>query len=219
MESLEKEQKVPSWFGSYEVIRADVYVVLASLLAAPPSDNNLHVLTNMEWDEDIPERMHEALLALRRAGREYQPAAVREEYNRLFIGLGCGEVIPYASWYRERAIQSLPLAALRSDLFRLGLVRQAANHDSEDSAGALCEIMALISQRPDNESYETQAAFFDRHIAPWMMAFFKDVESAKSVGFFKAVAVLGCSLIESEKEYFKNGVTAQVHREKRRSTR
>jgi len=216
VESLEKEQKAPLWFGPYASIRADVYVVLASFLAGPPSDSNLNVLRHMEWNEGISERLHKALLALRRASREYQPATVRQEYNRLFVGLGCGEVIPYASWYRKRAIQSLPLAALRSDLLRLGIVRQAGNHDSEDNAAALCEIMALISKRPNNESYETQSAFFDQHIASWMMAFFKDVESAKSAGFYRAVGSLGCSVIESEKEYFKNGAFAQVHTEKRR---
>ena len=96
-------------------------------------------------------------------------------------------------------------------------MRQADNHDSEDHAGALCEIMALISQRPNDESYETQAAFFNRHIASWMMAFFKDVESAKSAGFYRAVGSLGCCFLESEKEYFKNGAFAQIDTEKRRS--
>ena len=217
MESVEKEKTAPAWFNPYASIRADVYVIIASLLVGPPSDEHLNVLQHMEWDEDISEKMHEALLALRSASRDYQPAVVREEHNRLFVGLGCGEVIPYASWYRERAIQSLPLASLRSDLFRLGIMRQADNHDSEDSAGALCEIMALISQRPDNESYETQAAFFDRHIVSWMMAFFKDVESAKSAGFYRAVGSLGCRFLESEKQYLKDMANVQVHKERRRS--
>jgi len=217
MESVEKEKIAPAWFNLYASIRTDVYVILASLLVGPPSDSSLNVLKRMEWDEGISERMHEALLVLHRVSRDYQPAVVREEYNRLFVGLGCGEVIPYASWYRERAIQSLPLAALRSDLFRLGVVRQADNHDSEDSAGALCEMMALISQGPDSESHDMQSAFFEKHVASWMMAFFKDVESAKSAGFYRAVGSLGCRFLESEKEYFKNRTFAQIDTEKRRN--
>ena len=88
MESVEKEKAAPVWFNPYASIRADVYVMLASLLVGPPSEDNLNVLQHMEWDEDISEKMHEALLALRRASRDYQPAVVREEYNRLFVGLG-----------------------------------------------------------------------------------------------------------------------------------
>ncbi len=211
MESVEQKKTAPAWFAPYANIRTDVYVILASLLVGPPSEDHLNVLQNMEWDDDISEKMHEVLLALRSASRDYQPTAVREEYNRLFVGLGCGEVIPYASWYRERAIQSLPLASLRSDLFHLGIVRQADNHDSEDHAGALCEIMALISQRPNGESYETQAGFFEQHIASWMTAFFKDLESAKSAGFYRAVGSLGCCFLESEKEYLKIRVKCSMH--------
>lgn len=219
MESVEKEKNAASWFDPYASIRADVYVILASLLVGPPAEEHLNVLRHMEWDEDIPEKMHEALLALRNASRDHQPAVVREEYNRLFVGLGCGEVIPYASWYRERAIQSLPLASLRSDLFRLGIARQADNHDSEDSAGALCEIMALISQRPNNESCETQAGFFERHLASWMMAFFRDVESAKSARFYRVVGSLGSCFLESEKEYLKCGAKESTPHKRRRNRR
>ncbi|HET6460962.1 MAG TPA: molecular chaperone TorD family protein [Syntrophales bacterium] len=216
MESVEKKSVVPSSIDPYASIRTDVYVILAALLVAPPSEDHLNVLRKMEWDEDIPEKMHKALGALRRASCDYQLAVVQEEYNRLFVGLGCGEVIPYASWYRERAIQSLPLASLRSDLLRLGIVRKEDNHDSEDNAGALCEIMALISQEANNGSYETQAAFFDRHVASWMMAFFKDVESAKSARFYRVVGSLGCCFLESEKEYLKYGSNDRVHAERRR---
>lgn len=216
MESVEKKQVAPSWFDPYANIRTDIYVILAALLVSPPSGEHLNVLQHLEWDEDISERMQKALGTLRLAGRDYQPDVLRNEYNRLFVGLGCGEVIPYASWYRERMIQSLPLVSLRSDLFHLGIVRQADNHDSEDHAGALCEIMALISQKQNNAPYETQAAFFERHVASWMMAFFKDVEFAKSAGFYRAVGSLGCCFLESEKEYLKYGANAQVQTKKRR---
>jgi TorA maturation chaperone TorD len=203
MESVEKKQVAPSWFDPYAGIRADIYVILAALLVSPPSGEHLNVLRHLEWDEDISERMHKALGALRLASRDYQPDVVGNEYNRLFVDLGCGEVIPYASWYRERMIQSLPLASLRSDLFRLGIVRQADNHDSEDHAGALCEIMALISQKQNNVPYETQAGFFQQHVAMWMPIFFKDLQSAKSARFYRVVGSLGSCFLESEREYLR----------------
>ncbi len=217
MESLETANVAPPSTGPYTRIRTDVYVILAALLVGPPSEDHLNVMRQMEWDEDITDRLREALEALRVASCDYSTAAVKEEYNRIFLGLSCGEVIPYASWYRERMIQSMPLASLRSDLFRLGIVRCAENHDSEDHAGAICEIMALISQKQNDVSYEMQARFFERHVASWMTALFKDVESAKSAQFYRVVGSLGCCFLESEKEYLKYGAKAPVHTKKRRS--
>ncbi len=214
-----KNPDASGWFASHANIRTDIYVTLAALLVSPPSEEQLSVLRHLEWDEDMSGRMLKAFGTLRLASRDYQPDVVRDEYNRLFVGLGCGEVIPYASWYRERMIQSLPLASLRSDLFRLGIVRKADNHDSEDHVGALCEIMALISEKQNNVPYETQAGFFDRHVASWMMAFFKDLESAKSARFYRVVGSLGGCFLESEKEYLKYGANAQVHTKTRRNSR
>ena len=121
--------------------------MLASLLAQPPSEELRDILQNLQWDEAIPEELDQALTALRQAGHDYSLAAMKEEFDRLFVGLGCGEMMPYASWYREKMIQSLPLVPLRSDLIRLGIVRQTDNHESEDHAAALCEVMAIISRK------------------------------------------------------------------------
>ena len=73
MESVEKKKTAPSWFDPYAGIRADVYVILASLLVGPPSEDHLNVLRHMEWDEGISDKMHKALGALRSASRDYQP--------------------------------------------------------------------------------------------------------------------------------------------------
>jgi len=205
MESVMKNLDAPVWFASHANIRTDSYVMLASLLGQPPSEDLLNILQNLQWDEAIPEKLDHALGALCRAGRDYPLAALEDEFNRLFVGLGCGEMVPYASWYREKMIQSSPLASLRSDLILLGIVRQADSHESEDHAGALCEIMALISRQPNNIPTATQAGFFHRHIASWMMAFFKDLQSAKSAEFYRAVGLFGSCFLESENEYLKQG--------------
>jgi TorA maturation chaperone TorD len=219
MESVMKNPDDSGWFASHANIRTDIYVTLAALLVSPPSGEHLNVLRHMEWEEDISARMHKALATLRTASRDYQPDVVGDEYSRLFVGLGCGEIIPYASWYRERMIQSQPLASLRSDLFRLGIVRQADNHDSEDHAGALCEIMALISDQSNDVPYESQAKFFEQHIAPWMPIFFKDLQSAKSARFYRVVGSLGSCFLESEREYLKCSANHSTLYKRRRKGR
>jgi TorA maturation chaperone TorD len=189
------------WCDSYAAIRMDSYVMLAALLSRPPSEELMRILQNLSWEEALPTNLDNALDKLREAGRTYSLSAVEEEFNRLFVGLGSGEVVPYASWYRERKMQALPLASLRSDLMTLGIVRQAETREYEDQAGVLFEIMALICRNPDDVPHDKQAAFFQRHVAPWMMSFFNDLYSAESAGFYRAVALLGRCFLEWESEY------------------
>jgi len=203
MEPITKGANGPARFAPYAKIRTDSYILLASLLGQRPSENLLKILQELRWDKSIPQGVGSALSALRLASHEYPLSALEEEYDELFVGLGSGELVPYASWYKEKRIQSLPLASLRSDLMLLGIVRQADSRESEDHAAALCECMALISRQSNDILPKEQAKFFQQHVAPWMMTFFKDLESAKSARFYRTVGVFGRRFLESEIEYLK----------------
>jgi TorA maturation chaperone TorD len=209
MESVMKTMDAPGWFAAYATVRTDSYVMLASLLGQTPSEELLNILRNLHWDEALPEKLDHALGALRQATHDDSPAALEDEFNKLFVGLGSGEMVPYASWYRGKMIQSSPLASLRSDLIELGIVRQTGCHESEDHAGALCEIMAIISQKPNDIPYAAQARFFHRHIAPWMMTFFKDLQSAKSAYFYRMVGLFGSCFLEFESKYLEQGTNTR----------
>jgi TorA maturation chaperone TorD len=206
MESVMKTSDAPGWFASHANVRTDSYVMLASLLGQTPSEELLNILRNLHWDEVLPKTMDYALGALRQAAHDYPLAALEDEFNKLFLGLGSGEMVPYASWYREKKIQSTPLASLRSDLIELGIVRQTGCHEPEDHAGALCEVMAIITQKPNDIPNAEQARFFHRHIAPWMMTFFKDLQSAKSADFYRTVGLFGSCFLETESEYLNQDV-------------
>ena len=203
MKAARSSPGAPPLLTTYESVREDCYILLAALLGQEPSERLLAIVRNLHWDDRLPDREDEALEALRRAGRDYSLSAIREEFRRLFVGLGCGEVVPYASWYREKKIQASALASLRADLTRLGIVRQAGSHESEDHAGALCEIMALVTRNLE-VSREEQAAFFERHIASWMEAFFRDLISRDHTGFYGAVGIFGARFLQREMEYLRN---------------
>lgn len=203
MEPAIKTRNDPLWFDPYVSVRTDGYVLLAALLGRPPSEELLKILQMLHWSPAIPEKLDQALRALCQAGHTHPLAALEEEYGKLFIGLGCGEVVPYASWYKEKRIQSRPLVSLRSDLIRLGIVRQMKNHDSEDHAAALCEIMTLISQKAMDVPIAAQADFFREHISSWMPNFFKDLQSAKGAEFYRKVGLFGSCFVESEGEYLE----------------
>jgi len=198
------------WFASYGNIRTDSYVMLASLLGHPPTQDLVNILQSLQWDDAIPGKLHEALLALRQASHDTTLATMESEYNRLFMALGCGEMVPCASWYREGILQSPCLASLRSDLMRLGIIRQEGSHESEDHAAALLEIMALLSQNPDDTPHAVQADFYRRHMEPWMAKFFNDLRSIKGAGFFAAVGRFGGCFLESEREYLKYGMNTSL---------
>jgi len=193
------------YFRPYATIRADSYVLLASILSRPPSEALMSILRTLDWEEAIPPDLSDSLKALRQAGSTYSLHAVEQEFNTLFVGLGSGEIVPYASWYRERRIQGFALATLRSDLMALGIVRQAEKRDYEDHAAALCEIMALVSQDSGDLSLAAQAAFFHQHVASWMFQFFEDLSSAKSADFYRMVARFGRTFLKYENEYLKYG--------------
>lgn len=211
MESVMKDIEAPAWFIPYADIRTDSYIILAVLLGKPPSDDVMEVLRDVQWNETVTEKINKALKALSQAGRDVSVQSVKEEFNRLFVGLGCGEMVPYASWYREKKIQSRTLALLRKDLIDLGIVRQAENHESEDHVGALCEIMALIAQDSRSIPYVVQAKFFHQHIDSWMTAFFRDLQNAKSASFYRMVGLFGSSFLAAEREYLKEGINVLIN--------
>lgn len=185
-----------------ERLRSGTYSLLAGLLAAPPDDGMLKMLETIEEEEGTPESsdLMMAWSALKRTAKHTQASAVSDEYQRLFIGLGRGELLPYGSWYLTGFLMESPLGELRRDLAALGYERQEHCREPEDHAAALCEVMAmLIKDRA--VSAQTQRGFFETHLGSWMGAFFKDLERAKSAYFYRAVGRLGGEFIKIEKRY------------------
>src|SRR5262249_57669396 len=82
--------------------------------------------------------------ALAEAAAATSVERTEREFFDLFIGVGRGELLPYGSYYLTGFLQERPLARLREDLARLGIERVDGNHEPEDHAAILCEIMAGI---------------------------------------------------------------------------
>jgi TorA maturation chaperone TorD len=196
------------WHTPFASIRTDSYVLLAAFLNGPPTQDLLNLGRHLQWNDDIPEKLHLALSAFSQACRRCPAESFAAEFQRLFVGLGRGDLVPYGSWYLEEMIQSAPLAAIRSDLQKLGIVKQTDSFESEDHAGVLCEIMALVSLPSNGVPAVEQADFFERHLTPWMMRFFKDLQSVDHAEFYRSVGVFGSSFLEAESEYLRNICTA-----------
>ena len=209
MKIVAENMNQPDWYAPYANMRTDCYVLLASLLNNQPDLGLINLIINIRWDENIQETMQQQLVSLQQACNSCTEEDIATEFHRLFVGLGRGELVPYASWYLEKMIQSATLAAIRSDLRQLGIIRRPDTYESEDHAGALCEIMALVSQEANAIPHNDQASFFNKHISPWMPAFFRDMQTASDVEFYRAVGALGSSFLQAEDEYLLNSLHYQ----------
>ncbi len=181
--------------------RAEVYGLMAGMLAGPPDEATLRLLAGGGGEEG---EFGAAVDALARAAGEATPQSVAEEYQDLFIGLGRGELVPYASYYLTGFLNEKPLARLRADLRRLGAERGPEVKEPEDHIAFILDVMAgLIAGRfGDAKGLAQQQRFYDDHLAPWASHFFRDLETAQSSRFYRPVGRIGRLLMEIDAAAF-----------------
>ncbi len=183
-------------------LRADLYNFLGVLLAGPPDQMVLDQTAGLSGD-DSP--LGTGVNALAKIAKLSKPKAVESEFNRLFIGLGRGELLPYASYYLTGFLNEKPLATLRQDMAARGLTRAENVYEPEDNIASLMEMMGalIVGRFGDPATLEDQRTFFNRHIAPWAGHFFSDLEAAKNSVFYAAVGQVGRAFMEIEAEGFR----------------
>lgn len=182
-----------------DVARAREYALLAALLAVAPSKRLLDRLAGLDGDGTPLGQAHAALAE---AAARATAGQVEREYFDLFVGLGRGELLPYASYYLTGFLNERPLSRLRADLAALGIGREENACEPEDHAAILCEIMAGMADGRLEVSFATQRALFEKHVLPWMGRLFADMEQAASANFYRAVGTLGRQFIEIERQGF-----------------
>ena len=178
--------------------RAQCYGLLASLLARPPSAEDLKRLSTLEGDGSP---FGVSLNGIAAAASGADAEAVDAEYQTLFIGLVRGELAPYASYYRTGFLHEKPLARVRADMARLGLARDESVSEPEDHIAVLCEVMRTLISDEAIDLAE-QRRFFEAHLAPWVDGLFRDLEKAEAARFYKAVGRFGRIFMTIEQEAF-----------------
>lgn len=182
-----------------DVARAQEYALLAALLARPPETALLKRLARLGGDT-TPLGLAHAVLA--QAAQAARADRVEREFFDLFIGVGRGRLLPYGSYYITGFLHERPLARLRDDLGALGIERVAEQHEPEDHAATLCEIMAGLIGGDFAAPTARQLHFFDAHLAPWIGRFFADLEAAEGADFYRPVGAIGRLFVEIEAEAF-----------------
>lgn len=194
----------PHDIGEEDRLRADLYDFLGLLLAGPP-DSALLKQTAALGGDDTP--LGSAVAALARIAQHTGAPAAEREFNALFIGLGRGELLPYASYYLTGFLNEKPLAGLRRDMAARGMTRAPNVHEPEDNIASCMEMMAgLITGRfGERASLADQTTFFSRHIGPWAGHFFTDLEAAKNSVFYAPVGAVGRIFMGIEAQAFRMG--------------
>jgi TorA maturation chaperone TorD len=180
-------------------LRAEHYDLLAVLLGRAPGQSLLDGLAALGAGEGA---LGAATADLARAAAETNPAAVEREFFELFIGVGRGELLPYASYYLTGFLNERPLARVRADLAALGLARVEGMSEPEDHLAFLLEIMAGLAAGRFGAENGADRRFFARHVAPWAPRLFADLEKAEAARFYRAVGTLGRVFLEVEAEAF-----------------
>ena len=185
-----------------DILRADLYATLARLLAAPPDQGLIDMAAGLSGDASD---LGQGIASLATVAKSMSAKAVEREYNALFIGLGRGELLPYASYYLTGFLNEKPLARLRGHMAQLGIERNPDVKEPEDHIATLCEIMAGLIRGTygDPMSVDDQHAFFNTHLATWAGHFFTDLEGAEGSVFYAPVGKIGRAFMEIEIEAFR----------------
>ena len=170
------------------------YRLLARLLKAPVDASLSADLAEIEVAGHENNGLASAWKELSEAADDADIEELDDEFHRLFIGIGRGELLPYRSYYETGFLMEKPLAQLREDLLQLGFKRQQDNTEPEDYLSSLFEVMAMLVE----EQHVNQYFFLERHIVSWGERFFGDLGMASQSLLYRAVAKLGKEFLRRE---------------------
>ncbi len=183
-------------------LRAQWYGLLARLLSEPLDEAALDFVRGLAGDESD---LGQSVKTLSAAAKAVTPAAVEEEYFNLFVGVGQGELLPYASYYLTGFLNEKPLAQLRGDMAELGIARADDVKEPEDHIASLCEMMAgmIMGEFGEPVDLVRQRQFFDKHIGCWAPRFFQDLQAAKAAVLYMPVGTIGGVFMSVEGQAFE----------------
>src|ERR1700694_1916196 len=163
-------------------LRAAEYGLLSLLLGKAPDTDTLLRVAALKGDASDLGMAHIELAA---AAAAADAGIVSKEFFDLFIGLGRGDLLPYASYYMTGFLHERPLARVREDLDLLGIERAGPSREPEDHIAILLEVMSGLGRGDFEADFTQQARFFERHLKPWAARMFADLEMSQAT-FYRA---------------------------------
>ena len=197
--SSEDQATLEPEIDEIDQLRAAEYGLLSLLLGKAPDTETLKRVATLKGDASDLGIAH---LELAAAAAATDDRAASKEYFELFVGLGRGELLPYASYYLTGFLHERPLARVREDLRLLGIERAGPSREPEDHIAILLEVMSGLARGDFDAEFAEQARFFDRHLKPWAARMFADLEMSQAARLYRAVGRVGRVFMELESEAF-----------------
>jgi TorA maturation chaperone TorD len=187
-------------------LRADMYSFLANLLRAEPSAELVDQLTKLESDESP---IGKSIKTLSKLASSLDLPTIRDEYVRIFIGVGRGEILPFASYYLTGFLKDKPLAKLRNDMKEIGIELAENVKEPEDHIASLFDMMSglILGKFSKKFSIGEQKEFFNKHLASWVDLLMRDIESSRIAVFYSPIGTIGREFMEIERSSFSMDVT------------
>ena len=192
--------------------RAEFYAVLARLFADAPDASLLAAIAGAPplapathaGEDSAVDGLAAAWDAVRAASAAMDPAAARDEFQSLFVGVGRSEVSLYASHYLGPQ-SGRPLALLRASLARLGLARRPESSEFEDHLALVLETMRMLvagdgERRP--APLADQRNFFNGHLVTCVPDCCAAISTNSVANYYRRVAEFAHSFVALERDAF-----------------
>ncbi len=187
-------------------LRADMYSFIANMIRTEPSQELLDSVKNLSGDNSS---IGSSIKLISKLASSMHISEIQDEYVSLFVGVGRGELLPFASYYLTGFLNDKPLSKLRDDMNKLGVVRLKEVKEPEDHVSSLFDIMSGLITGQFGKAYtiSEQSDFFEKHLNSWIHLLMSDIESAKTAVFYAPIGSLGKEFINIERESFRMNVT------------
>jgi TorA maturation chaperone TorD len=187
-------------------LRADMYCFLANMIRTEPSQELLDSVKKLTGDDSS---IGKSIKLISKLASTMHISEIQDEYVNLFVGVGRGELLPFASYYLTGFLNDKPLSKLRNNMNELGVVRIKEVKEPEDHVSSLFDIMSgmITGQFGKQYSITEQSNFFEKHLNSWIHLLMSDIESAKTAVFYAPIGSLGKEFINIEREAFRMNVS------------
>jgi TorA maturation chaperone TorD len=182
--------------------RANLYALIGRLFYDAPDSILVAQLCRAEAEppgNNAP--LDRAWRSLRDACGSAYPVVVKQEHDRLFVGVGRSEVTPYTSHYVRVNSPDRHLVRLRERLEQLGLARRSAAFEVEDHVSGICDVMRILVE--DGHPVSEQGLYFKEFVDAGVTPFCEAVAIATSAVFYRCVAEFARSFLEVERQAFE----------------
>jgi TorA maturation chaperone TorD len=184
-----------------DAARANHYALIGRLFYEAPDSILVARISRADADsagEDTP--LERAWRALQQACQAAFPVVIRQEHEKLFLGVGKAEVTPYTSHYVKDISPDHHLVRLRERLQLLDLGRRSAAFEVEDHVSGICDVMRVLVE--NGHPPAEQRLFFNEFVYPGIDPLCTAITAAASAVFYRHVAVFTRAFLEVERDAF-----------------